>query len=88
VGVRPDGRRPGAYEDKEVLRCGVEAAPRGLHRQRLLFGLQYRYEMLLAGAQVITDLLSPSDANSGQNKSDLKDEKRQSTVVLEIGAMF
>ena len=59
-----------------------------MHRQRLLFGLNYRYEMLLAGAQVITDLLSPSDANSGQNKTDLKDEKRQSTVVLELGAMF
>ena len=38
VDVRPDGRRPEAYEDKEVLRCGVEAAPRGLHRQRLLSG--------------------------------------------------
>ncbi len=38
--------------------------------------------------QLITDLLSPTDANSGQNKADLKDEKRQSTVVLELGAML
>ena len=62
--------------------------PVRVHRQRLLFGLNYRYEMLLGGVQVITDMLSPADSNSGQNKTDLKDEPRQSTVVLELGAMF
>jgi len=59
-----------------------------VHRQRLMFGLNYRYEMVLAGAQVITDLLSPSDANSGANRSVLKGEARQWTAVLELGAMF
>jgi hypothetical protein len=59
-----------------------------VHRQRLMFGMNYRYEMVLAGAQVITDLLNSSDANSGKNKSDLKGEARQWTLVLELGAMF
>ncbi len=59
-----------------------------LHRQRLMFGANYRYEMVMAGAQLITDLLNPSDANSGKNKADLKNEDRQWTVVLELGAVF
>jgi hypothetical protein len=59
-----------------------------LHRQRMMFGMNYRYETLMAGAQLITDLLSPSDANSGANKTVLKGEARQWTVVLELGAMF
>jgi hypothetical protein len=59
-----------------------------VHRQRLMFGFNYRYEMVMAGAQFITDLLSPGDANSGANKTDLKDEDRQWTLVLELGAMF
>src|SRR5450432_1880641 len=62
--------------------------PVRLHRQRLMFGLNYRYEMVMAGAQFITDLLSPGDANTGSNKTDLKDEDRQWTLVLELGAMF
>ena len=62
--------------------------PVRVHRQRLMFGLNYRYEMVMAGAQFITDLLSPSDANSGANKTDLEGEARQWTLVLELGAMF
>ncbi|HEY4102833.1 MAG TPA: hypothetical protein VGM44_03045 [Polyangiaceae bacterium] len=63
-------------------------APVRVHRQRLLFGLNYRYEMVMVGAEFITDLLSPGDANSGANKTDLQNEDRQWTLVLELGAMF
>jgi hypothetical protein len=62
--------------------------PVRVHRQRLMFGFNYRYEMVMAGAQFITDLLSPGDANTGANKTDLKNEDRQWTLVLELGAMF
>jgi hypothetical protein len=91
-----DGKVSNVYDGQPICRGGsprdfnnnaVFSAVR-LHRQRLLFGLNYRYEMLLAGVQVITDMLSPSDANTGQNKTDLKGEPRQSTFVLELGAMF
>ena len=66
----------------------VVFSPVRLHRQRVMFGLNYRYEMVTAGAQFITDLLSPSDANSGANKADLKGEARQWTLVLQLGAIF
>jgi hypothetical protein len=59
-----------------------------LHRQRLIFGMNYRYEMVMVGAQFLTDMLSPSDANSGANKTDLKGEARQWTLGFELGAVF
>jgi hypothetical protein len=59
-----------------------------LNRQRLIFGLNYRYEMVAVGAQFMTDLLSPSDANSGADKTDLAGEARQWTLALDLGAMF
>lgn len=62
--------------------------PVRLRRQRLMFGLNYRYEMVLVGGQVITDLVAPADANSGANKTDLAGEPRQWTAVLELGALF
>jgi len=92
----PDGKVSNVYDGQPVCRGGsprdfnnntVFEAVR-LHRQRLLFGVNYRYEMLLVGAQFITDLLNPSDANSGQNKTDLQGEARQSSFVFELGAMF
>jgi hypothetical protein len=91
-----DGNVSNVYDGQQICRGGsprdfnnnVVFEPVRLHRQRLILGLNYRYEMLLAGVQVVTDLLSPGDANSGQNKLDLKDQKRQTSVVLELGAMF
>jgi hypothetical protein len=63
-----------------------------LERQRLMFGVNYRYEMVQLGGQFITDIVDPADAQTGsgaeQDKKDLAGEKRQWTMVLEIGAMF
>jgi hypothetical protein len=82
-----------------------------LERQRLLFGVNYRYEMVMFGIQFITDIVDPSDAQAGDDKTTvlipgdpdtgraaqtveqsdketLKDEDRQWTLVLELGAMF
>jgi hypothetical protein len=59
-----------------------------LQRQRLIFGMNYRYEQVKFGAQFMTDLLSPGDSNSGVNRTDLKDEDRQWTLALELGAVF
>jgi hypothetical protein len=38
-----------------------------LERQRMMFGLNYRYEMVSLGAEFITDIVSPADAQVGSN---------------------
>jgi hypothetical protein len=38
-----------------------------LERQRMMFGLNYRYEMVSLGAQFITDIVSPADAQTGSS---------------------
>jgi hypothetical protein len=90
------GQTQNVYDGQPVCNGGstrdfnnnVVFNPVRVHRQRLIFGLNYRYEMVAVGAQFMTDLLSPSDANSGVNKSDLQGEARQWTLALDLGAMF
>jgi hypothetical protein len=77
--------------------------PARLERQRLMFGLDYRYEMVTFGLEFITDLISPSDAQAGNDtitipkgnktvtqsdKDTLADVPRQWSFVLQLGAMF
>ena len=72
-------------------------------RQRLIFGANYRYEMVMVGAQFITDIVDPADAQVGEDaftevvngkphkvtdKDALKGVPRQWSLVLELGAMF
>lgn len=60
-----------------------------LERQRLLVGANYQYELIMAGAEFITDVISPADAqNSDEDAEVLKDEPRQWTLVLELGVLF
>ena len=63
--------------------------PARLRRQRLLLGANLRYETFMFGAQLITDLVSPSNAQSGNaSKSALRGENRQYSGVFELGVMF
>jgi hypothetical protein len=41
-----------------------------LERQRLVFGLNYRYEMVTGGLQFITDMVDPADAQSSERDAD------------------
>jgi hypothetical protein len=71
-----------------------------LERQRLMVGLNYRYEMIMFGAQFITDIVDPADAQvggggiavgQGQVLTDaevLEGVPRQWSLVFELGAMF
>jgi hypothetical protein len=60
-----------------------------LERQRLIVGVNYRYEVLMVGGQFITDLLRPEDAQtSDADKRALSGESRQWTLVLQAGAIF
>lgn len=60
-----------------------------LKRQRLLLGVNYRYELVSVGGQLITDLASPSNAQSTtRTKRALAGTPRQWTLVLELGVHF
>jgi len=60
-----------------------------LRRQRLIVGANLRYEVLMFGAQLISDLVPPPDAQSSNvSKDALRGEKRQYTGVLELGLIF
>jgi hypothetical protein len=60
-----------------------------LERHRLLVGANYRYELVMIGAEFMTDLTSPADAQSSeQDKAALKGEDRQWTIGVELGAAF
>lgn len=60
-----------------------------LERHRLIFGLNYRYEMVMLGGQFLIDAVPPADAqNDAADKTILKDEARQWTMSFELGAMF
>jgi hypothetical protein len=63
--------------------------PARLERHRLIFGLNYRYEMVMLGGQFLIDAVPPADAqNDSADKDALKDESRQYTLSFELGAMF
>jgi hypothetical protein len=65
-----------------------------LTRQRIILGLNYRYEMVFVGAQFMTDLVDPKSAgsffvsDSNRDNAKLDGEKRQVTGVFEVGALF
>lgn len=60
-----------------------------LERQRLIFGLNYRYENAMVGGEFITDIVNPADAqDDDKDKATLEGEDRQWTLVFELGAMF
>jgi len=67
----------------------VAFKPARLERHRLIVGANYRYEMVMAGFQVLFDALPPADAqNDDADNADLKDEARQYTLSFQLGAMF
>jgi hypothetical protein len=92
-----DGNPSGVYDGSPVCAGGqphdfnnnvVFDAVR-LRRHRLLAGLNYRYEMVMVGGQLIMDLVPPADAQvNDENKADLEGEDRQYSFVFELGAMF
>jgi hypothetical protein len=92
-----DPTKPGLYDGQPICAGGspldfnnnVVFKKVRLERQRLLLGLNYRYEMVMVGGQFITDIVDPADAqNSDGDKEDLDGTPRQWTIALEVGAMF
>jgi hypothetical protein len=61
-----------------------------LHRQRLMFGANFRWEMISFTGEFITDLVSPQDAQPDGNpaKAELAGQPRQWTLAFELGTSF
>jgi hypothetical protein len=57
-----------------------------ISRHRLIVGLVYRYEMVLLGGQYITDVVTPGEANKGQEA--IADMPRQNIIAFQVGAVF
>lgn len=56
-----------------------------VHRQRIIVGANYHFEMLSFGLQYLTDLKDPSSAN---NDSNLDGVPSQYTISVQLGALF
>jgi hypothetical protein len=59
-----------------------------ISRHRIVLGLAYRYEVLVLGAQFITDLVEPATANGGAEERALTNVARQSTIAVHAGLAF
>lgn len=60
-----------------------------LERQRLLAGINYRFEMVMVGGQFMFDLVDPADAqNSKEDKQILDGQPKQWTIAFELGGVF
>ena len=57
-------------------------------RHRIIAGISYRYEMILIGGQFITDLVDPGSSNSGAEAQALASTPRQTTLAVQVGAVF
>ncbi len=63
--------------------------PVRLRRHRLIGGVNYRYEMVMVGGQLMMDMMPPSSAQpNAEDKATLTGESKQYAFVLELGAMF
>jgi len=57
-------------------------------RHRIVAGVSYRYDMIVVGAEFITDVVDPGSANSGDEGKALSGTPRQSTIAVQVGAAF
>lgn len=78
-----DGALPFDFNNNTVF------DPVRLRRHRLIAGVNYRYEMVMAGGQFMMDLMPPADAQpKADDKETLKGEDKQFAFMFELGAMF
>lgn len=91
------GGETGPYTGQPICNGGspldfnnnVVFKPARLERHRMLFGANYRYEMVMLGAQFLVDAVPPADAqNDDADAKILQGESRQYTLSFELGAMF
>lgn len=78
-----DGGTFDDFNNNQVFR------PARIQRQRLFFGLNYRYEILTVGGQLMFDVAPPSEINADpEQPNPLEADPTQFTFALQIGAIF
>jgi len=78
-----DGALPFDFNNNTVF------DPVRLRRHRIIAGVNYRYEMVMAGGQFMMDLVAPEKAQTNaEDKAALAGEEKQIAFMFEIGAMF
>jgi hypothetical protein len=81
----PTGGGNGSPDDLSNTRVFQQAR---ITRHRLVFGLAYRFEMIIVGGQFSTDLVAPANANTDPASTALANVPRQSTIGVQVGAAF
>ncbi len=61
--------------------------PVRLQRQRLIFGLNYQYEILTFGGQLMLDVFDQAKLNKDESEA-LQDEPSNTSFSLQLGAIF
>ena len=64
-------------------------APARLERQRLFIGVNYRYEMLTFGGQLMLELVDPAQSqDNAEDSTVLQDEPKSVAFAFQVGAFF
>jgi hypothetical protein len=84
-----DGRANCAPGETNDFSNNQVFSPARLERQRLLGGVNYRFENVMIGGQFMFDIMDPADAqNTDEDKDALEGEPKQWTIALEVGGVF
>jgi hypothetical protein len=88
-GVPQDGTPLCSSGDADDFNNNVVFAPARLERQRLFVGVNYRYEMLTVGAQVLLEVVDPAQSQDSADDAEvLANEPKSVAFALQVGAFF
>jgi hypothetical protein len=88
-GPGQDGTPICSAGDSEDFNNNVVFEPARLERQRLFLGVNYRYEMLTVGGQVMLELVDPAQSQDNAADSAILDgEPKSVAFALQVGAFF
>jgi len=89
TGTAQDGTPICSLGQSEDFNNNVVFDPARLERQRLFIGVNYRYEYLTFGGQVMLELIDPDQVqDSAADATILEDEPKSVAFALQVGAFF
>jgi len=89
TGPNQDGTPLCTSGESDDFNNNVVFSPARLERQRLFIGVNYRYEMLTVGGQLMFELVDPAvSQDSADDSTALEDEPKSVAFALQVGAFF